>query len=79
MAPEEDRQIQAHNHFPVLTRQLVSSLARCLNIINSLHVSLLCYRHKSSHTNASLRRPHLMDSSKDFIYCDPTRALQTFR
>lgn len=67
LAPEEDRQIQVHNSFPVPTGQLVSSLAKCLSIINFLHVSLLCYSRISSHTNASLRLTHLMDPFKEFI------------
>lgn len=79
LAPKEDRQIQVHNSFPVPTGQLVSSLAKCLNISNCLHVSLLCYSHIGSHTNASLRLLHLMDSFKEFIYCNPTKALWTFR
>lgn len=40
-APEEDRQIQVHNGFPVPTGQLASLPAKCLFIINSLHASVL--------------------------------------
>lgn len=47
LAPEEGRQVQVHNSFPVPPGQLVSSPAKCLNAINSLHVSLTRMRHRS--------------------------------
>lgn len=75
LAPKEDRRIQFNNSFPVPTGQLVSWLAKCLNITSSLHVSLLHYNHARSHTNASLQLPPLMESFKEFIYCCPGRAL----
>lgn len=78
LAPEEDRRIQFNNSFPVPTRQLVSLLAKCLNITSSLHVSLLHYSHARSHTKC-IAPITSSDGVFQRIYCYSGRALLQVR
>lgn len=63
LAPEEGRQVQAHNSFPVPPGQLVSSPAETLKC----HQFPACV----SHTNASLGFPHPGDSFREFDSLQP--------